>query len=169
MAAKNDNTIFWIAALGLGGYLWYKHKNAAAPAGSAPVNAPTNLSSSAPYQPVANAPAAILMLPPSPVLNSSAPANAASSAPGSPASSGPIPVNTTGLAPAAVAPNEMMTSQPIFLNTNGSPIVTADGLPLTSAVLQPAFSDPTTLAAQKWANIDYARAMSGAEDYGECL
>lgn len=113
MARKTDNTWLWIAALGVGGYLWYKNQQAVAP----------------PSATVPGASSGTLLLPPSPAVNSAMPvANA-------PVTSSPVSfaVNTTGLVPAATDANNNPVLQPgqtLALLPNGLPVQNAAGVPM---------------------------------------
>lgn len=143
MTKKSDNTLLWVGALALGGYLLYEHqKNAAA----ANATATTVL-------PVA-APPAVLQLPPSSALSSAAPASNMTAASASPAASGAI--NTTNLVPVPISANGEALLQPgqgIALDSTGSPIL-VNGQPMMFGPAAAGFADPDSLAAQKWGRID---------------
>jgi hypothetical protein len=150
MARKKDNTLLWVAVLGIGGYLWWKHQEAA-------VNVPNSGALSvSPVQPQ-------LSLPTSTILTSANPANGISS------SSSPttMAVNTTNLVPAIVDQHNVPILQPgqtLAVNANGSPVVNNAGVPLLFSTVQfdSINNEPYTNAAIK------SQLLSGADE-GECL
>ena len=150
MAKKKDNTFLWIAALGVGGYLLYKHQQAAA---AAPVITTS---------PAVTQPNAVLALPPSKTINTNLPASS-TGVTNAPTSNKLV---TTNLTPAPVT----KTGQPVLapgqtlaLAPNGSVIVSENGSPLVFSAWQPNIAS-IMQAQQKTA------LMSGAYmDEGECL
>lgn len=111
--AKKDNTLFWVAALGIGGYLYYQYtqKQAATPG-----------TSTAP-----NASGGTLLLPASTATASNAPASGSGNAPNTNA------VNTTNLVPVAVnAANQpvLQPGQTLAINNNGSIVTNNAGQPM---------------------------------------
>jgi hypothetical protein len=125
--AKKDNTFLWVAVLGVGGYLWYKHSQAQQPAPAAQ-NVPSS-GATATNIPSLPQNTLALSLPPSNLINTNAPAS------GSGATSAPNinAINTTGLVPATINDNGAMVLQPgqtVALNANGNVVQASNGIPL---------------------------------------
>ena len=134
--AKKDNTLLWVVALGVGGYLFYEHQKKTAAAATSPaVSDPGNTLNVNSVKPV-------VMLPPSSQINTNQPvsASAASSAPST------VAINTTGLVPATVQ-NGQITLQPgqaLALDSNSKPIVDASGRPLVFPASAGLTADPAS-------------------------
>lgn len=119
MAKKKDNTIVWLAVLGIGGYLYYQYKQSQNPAASAPSNT------------AANASTGTLALPPSPVVNTNAGSSTVPAA-SLPVSNAPssLALNTAGLVPA----NQLQSKNiALAIAPNGLPITDSTGMPLAFA------------------------------------
>lgn len=140
MAAKKDNTLLWVAGLGIAGYLYYQYKN-----GTLQIPGVTP----APATTTAPAPAPTLLLNPAPAINTNTPATPVSSAPHSNA------INVTDLVPAMVTNGgQLQPGQNIAVAPNGSPITNGNGVPMVFASVGPTFIKPQYLAS----------IMGGCED-----
>lgn len=141
MAKKNDNTILWVAGIGLAGYFFWQWKQTQAPANNTTANASTG----------------ILALPPAPAINNSLPVANAAVVTSSP---GPVVNNVTNLVAAAVNTQNIPTLKPnqtLALNPDGTLVSDKKtGLPLV-------FDGPMTGIKMP--------VMNGAGDYmcGEIL
>lgn len=116
--AKKDNTLLWVAALGIGGYLYYKHKQGQA----APANATAPAVQTTDAKPV-------VLLPPATNLNKNIPVNLSNmtNAPST------VAIDTTGLVESDIDKNNnpvLGPGQTLALYPNGQPIVSASGRPL---------------------------------------
>jgi hypothetical protein len=112
---KNDNTLLWLAAGGIG--LYFLWKNVSVPADN---TATTVL----PAQP---APAPVLMIPQSATTQNAIPAGVSNMN----LNTSTSPVNITDLTPVPVAANgTVATTAPIAVNSQGQMITTNDGVPL---------------------------------------
>ena len=138
---KKDNTLMWVAGLGLGVYLYSKYKNGSLVIPGLP--APTNT--------VPGASSGTLLLPPAVASLNVAPVNNAPSA---------NAVNVTNLVPAAVSPSGIPIINPgqsMALNANSTPVTNSAGVPMlfTTAVVKPS----------------YLSLINGGPEYGggECL
>ena len=154
MAKKKDNTIFWIAGLGLAGYLYYKH-----------TQAPANNTATAALPAAAN-PGPVLALPPSTAINNNVPAGSSgSNAPNLNA------VNTTNLQPAAItninSVPTLLPGQALAIAPNGAPLLSNQGVPLVFTGSSPQ-NDPGVLAAEI-AQRDARVNMINGWDEGEAL
>jgi hypothetical protein len=143
MAKKKDNTLLWVAALGVGGYLYYRYKQ------GQPLLPGTSTT--------ANASTGVLALLPSPALSNAAPIVNA------PVSNAPAnaPMNTTGLVVASVNPLSgvpvLKPGQTLAVDNNGMPVVNSGGQPLVF----PAANDSNY---ELFINNDYPGAkMTGIE------
>lgn len=111
---KKDNNWLWVAALGIGGYLWYKNSQVSAAATAAATTTP-------------GASTGILNVNPTTTINTNTPATAlaASNAPNL------LSENITGLVPAVVSNSVhvIQSGQTLAVNSNGSPVI-ANGVPM---------------------------------------
>jgi hypothetical protein len=110
MAAKKSNTLVWLAALGVGGYLLYEYQQKQAAANTTVPNASTGILTVVPTAATAN------------------------NTPNMPVSNSPVSqaINVTGLVPATVT-NGLAVLQPgqtLAVNANNAPILNNAGFPL---------------------------------------
>jgi hypothetical protein len=146
MAKKNDNILLWVAALGIGGYLYYKYTQGQVPALPGSSTVP-------------NANTGVLALLPSPNTVNNLPS--ANPNPGN----APVntPINTTNLIAVQVDPNTnapiLKPGQSLAVDNGGMPIVNANGQPM---IFAPTVNNNDSLQ-KMFANNDYPGGMMAGE------